>query len=105
MKTRPATVSKWRGRFLRQRLSGLQDAPRTGKPATYDVDLGSTSIIFNRGHRIRVSISSSNAPRFEPNPNTWPAEGNPAPVVAHQAITLGGPEASFIELPEIAGTS
>ena len=37
LKTRPATVSKWRGRFLRQRLSGLQDAPRPGKPATYDL--------------------------------------------------------------------
>lgn len=36
MKTRPATVSKWRGRFLRDRLNGLQDAPRPGKPATYD---------------------------------------------------------------------
>ena len=36
MKTRPATASKWRGRFLRDRLHGLQDAPRPGKPATYD---------------------------------------------------------------------
>jgi transposase len=35
MKTRPATVSKWRGRFLRDRIGGLQDAPRPGKPATY----------------------------------------------------------------------
>lgn len=36
MRTRPATASKWRGRFLRSRLRGLQDAPRSGKPATYD---------------------------------------------------------------------
>ena len=36
MRTRPATASKWRGRFLRDRLHGLQDAPRPGKPATYD---------------------------------------------------------------------
>ncbi len=36
MKTRPATASKWRGRFLRHRLRGLQDAPRSGKPAIYD---------------------------------------------------------------------
>ena len=36
LKTRPATVSKWRGRFLVDRLHGLQDAPRPGKPATYD---------------------------------------------------------------------
>jgi transposase len=36
MKTRPATASKWRGRFLLDRLEGLQDAPRSGKPAIYD---------------------------------------------------------------------
>jgi len=36
MKTRPATASKWRGRFLRDRIHGLRDAPRPGKPATYD---------------------------------------------------------------------
>ena len=34
------------------------------------VDLWSTSIIFNKGHRIRVAVSSSNSPRFDPNPNT-----------------------------------
>ena len=38
MKTRPATASKWRGRFLRERINGLQDAPRPGKPATYDLE-------------------------------------------------------------------
>ena len=35
-----------------------------------EIDLWSTSLIFNKGHRIRVSISSSNYPRFAPNPNT-----------------------------------
>ena len=36
LKTRLARVSKWRQRFNRDRLAGLQDAPRTGKPKTYD---------------------------------------------------------------------
>jgi len=36
LKTRLARVSKWRQRFTQQRLAGLDDAPRTGKPKTYD---------------------------------------------------------------------
>jgi hypothetical protein len=34
--TRPATVSKWRGRFSQAGLSGLTDAPRSGKPRHYE---------------------------------------------------------------------
>ena len=33
---RTATVSKWRNRFARCRLTGLMDAPRPGKAAIYD---------------------------------------------------------------------
>ena len=35
-----------------------------------EVDLWSTSYIWNTGHRIRVAVSSSNYPRFLANPNT-----------------------------------
>ena len=36
LNTRLARVSKWRQRFSRHRLAGLEDAPRSGKPKTYD---------------------------------------------------------------------
>ena len=36
----------------------------------FKIDLWSTSLIFNKGHRIAIHVSSSNDPRFDPNPNT-----------------------------------
>lgn len=41
-----------------------------GEVVEVPVDLWSTSLVFNKGHRIRIAVSSSNAPRFDPNPNT-----------------------------------
>ena len=35
-----------------------------------EVDLWSTSYIWNKGHKIRVAVSSSNSPRYLANPNT-----------------------------------
>jgi putative CocE/NonD family hydrolase len=36
----------------------------------WTVDMWATSIVFLRGHRIRVLVSSSDFPRYERNPNT-----------------------------------
>lgn len=35
LQTRPAWVSKWRQRFIKDRMNGLSDAPRSGKPHEY----------------------------------------------------------------------
>jgi hypothetical protein len=41
-----------------------------GEAYLVSFDLGPTSIVFNAGHQIRVSVTSSNWPRFSVNPNT-----------------------------------
>lgn len=38
LETRPATVTKWRVRFARLGMDGLNDAPRPGKPHRYQPD-------------------------------------------------------------------
>jgi putative CocE/NonD family hydrolase len=43
---------------------------KKGQVYRFKIDLWSTSIVFNKGHRIAIHISSSNSPRFDPNPNT-----------------------------------
>ncbi|MEN9576155.1 MAG: Cocaine esterase [Verrucomicrobiota bacterium] len=43
---------------------------KPGEPALLAFDVGWTSIVFNRGHRIRVTVASTGAPLYEPNPQT-----------------------------------
>jgi len=41
-----------------------------GKVYEVEVDLWSTSLVFNKGHCVRVAVTSSNHPRFDLNPGT-----------------------------------
>jgi putative CocE/NonD family hydrolase len=41
-----------------------------GKIYPIEVDLWSTSVIFNTAHRIRLQVTSSSTPGYDPNPNT-----------------------------------
>ena len=71
-----------------------------GEVVEVDVDLWSTSIVFARGHRVRVSVSSSNFPRFDPNPNTgqpWTPDGETR--VATNSLRLSAEYPSHIVLP------
>jgi putative CocE/NonD family hydrolase len=36
----------------------------------YEIDLWATGNVFQKGHRIRLDITSSNFPRWDRNPNT-----------------------------------
>ena len=42
-----------------------------GETYTLDVDCWSVAHTFNKGHRIRLEVSSSNFPRFDPHPNVY----------------------------------
>jgi predicted acyl esterase len=73
-----------------------------GQTYELDVDLWSTSIIFNTGHRIRVSVTSSNHPRWEANSNTGePFRQHTHQVVATNTIHCAPTSASHVVLPVI----
>ncbi len=77
-----------------------------GEPAAIEVDLWSTSIIFNKGHRIRVAVTSSNYPRFDVNVNTgWPGWPMGPALPAHNEVLCGGGHASRIILPIVGDES
>ena len=54
---------------MRYRESGREKLMEPGKVYLVTVVLSATSYQFLPGHRIRVVVTSSNDPRFEPNPN------------------------------------
>lgn len=71
-----------------------------GKVYEVEIDLWSTSIVFNKGHRVRLAISSSNSPRFEPNPNTGrPSGTDDETAVATNTIYFDADHPSHIILP------
>lgn len=43
---------------------------KPGKPYEFTIEMYPTSLLFKRGHRVRLDVSSSNFPRFDVNPNT-----------------------------------
>ena len=91
--------------ILRVRYRQSFSKPEFMKPGEVypiEVDLWSTSIIFNKGHRVRIAVSSSNSTRFDVNPNTgknsW-EEGEKR--VANNTVYLSTNYPSHIMLPVI----
>lgn len=74
-----------------------------GRPEKMHIDLWSTAITFEKGHRIAVHISSSNYPRFEVNPNTGDPPGMliQPPRIAHNTIYHDAERPTSITLPVI----
>jgi len=90
--------------ILRMRNRNGQDHWEFMQPGNIyevEVDLWSTSYIWNTGHCIRVEVSSSNYPRFLNNPNT--ADGmckNSTSTIAHNVLYVDTNHSSCIILPE-----
>jgi predicted acyl esterase len=67
-----------RARYRRGRAARDVEMMKPGRAERMTIDLWSTSLTFEKGHRIAVHLSSSNYPRFEVNPNTGEAPGKSA---------------------------
>jgi predicted acyl esterase len=71
-----------------------------GQVYEVEVDLWSTSYIWDTGHKIRVAVSSSNYPRFLANPNTKDAMNqNTDTNIAENTLYLDSSHPSCIILP------
>ncbi len=75
---------------------------RPGEVREYRIDLGPTSNVFKKGHRIRVEVSSSNFPRFDRNLNTGGDFATETKwVKAEQTVYHTQERPSYIVLPVI----
>jgi len=82
--------------ILRREYDGRPDAG----PTEIRIDLWPTSMVFMKGHRIRLEISSSNYPRFDRNPNTGRRIATETePVAAMQTVHHGAASPSRLILP------
>ncbi len=68
---------------LRESLSKMS-LLKPGKPYMFDIDLWSTSIIFNKGHRLRVQVASTSNPGYA----SFPGDGSPNPPPAPKPMTI-----------------
>lgn len=96
----------WRLRYREGFDHEVLMTPGEVTPVSFDV--GWISQIFNKGHRIRVTIASTGAPLYEPNPQNgkpltieFPDDAQPAVNTLH----LGNQSASRIlaPLPQVSG--
>jgi putative CocE/NonD family hydrolase len=89
-----------RGRY--RNASDKAEMLKAGQPYEFTIEMYPTSLVFQKGHRIRVDISSSNFPRFDVNPNTGePLNENRRWRIAENSIYVDGAHASHMVLPVI----
>ena len=101
-------VADGAARLASRRSTTKLNLVKPGQLIKVAVDLWSTSIIFNKGHRIRISVTSGNYPRFgvnKSNGKAYPASqlgvGKKVKVTLHHSVA----RASYIELPDPTRTT
>ena len=67
--------SALRARYRNGREAEDVEMLTPGEPVHLSIDLWNTALVFEKGHKLALHISSSNYPRFEVNPNTGEAPG------------------------------
>lgn len=73
-----------------------------GKPVEFTIEMYPTSLLFAKGHRIRLDVSSSNFPRFDVNPNTGePLNDNRRWRTATNTVYMDASRPSHVILPVI----
>ena len=81
---------------------GKAELLKPGQPYEFTIEMYPTSLVFRKGHRIRLDISSSNFPRFDVNPNTGePLNDNRRVQTANNTVYLDAQHPSQIILPVI----
>ena len=89
--------------MVRARFREGMDKPsliEAGRTYSYDVDLWNTCQRYQKGHRVRVEISSSAFPKYDRNLNTGePLGKTTAMIVAQQKVFHDREHPSYIVLP------
>ncbi len=91
-----------RGRFV-----GGYDAIRPltpDEPTTFELELGPIAIVLPAGHALRVAISGTSAPRYEPNPGVADPIASATPQPTTLTIYRDAMFPSAITLPIARGT-
>ena len=92
---------------MRARFREGFDTPKlleSGVVYEYNIELMPTSNLFQKGHRIRVDISSSDFPNFDRNHNTGGDDyGETDLIVADQTVFHDRDYPSRITLPVVEG--
>jgi putative CocE/NonD family hydrolase len=73
---------------------------KSGQPYEFTIEMYPTALVFQRRHKIRLDVSSSNFPRFDVNPNTGePLNENRRWRIAENTVFFDTQHASHIVLP------